>query len=243
MCSLQKAICLQSSQVLPASTRELEKKGSVLTGRARLHTSQQMASFISDTIFAALKTQFEDAMRKVVISIAEGEGLDVQELMDKYLVNVIPASKEAKGKAPAKKSTKKATVTVSEAVTASCTSTCCSCTTAKGKPCSLKPLSGTTMCRIHTKKAEAGGASTGVSTGPIKPAPAAKAKKPKKVKRDEPVHTHELDDMPHNDCELCQTHGNPLNDHQVDEYETVMSPVRTLRQRLTHAEEFVEEEE
>lgn len=71
----------------------------------------QMASFVSDSIFAALKTQFEDAMRNLVSSIAEGEGLDAQQLMDKYLVNVIPATKAAKGKAPAK--TRKAKVSMS----------------------------------------------------------------------------------------------------------------------------------
>ena len=250
----------------------------------------QMASFVSDTIFAALKTQFEDAMRNLVSSIAEGEGLDVQELMDKYLVNVIPATKEAKAKAPAK--TRKAKVIVTpvdpDATQDPNMPTACSCMTAKGGMCKLKPLFGTAMCSIHTKKAEAAlERPEGASTGPIKtkkktaaPAPAedleesgdaapapkkkrAPAKKKetgeagpsepkkkrapakKKVATPAPVHTHELDDETHDDCELCQTHGCPLEEGET-EYETVMSPPRTLHERLTRAAaimEFVEDDE
>ena len=256
-----------------------------------------MASFVSDSIFAALKTQFEDAMRNLVSSIAEGEGLDVQQLMDKYLVDVIPA---AKAKAPAK--TRKAKVSVTpidpdetQDPNATPAPTACSCLTAKGGACKLKPLFGTAMCSIHTKKAEAAaGMPEGAATGPIKrpkkkaaavieepvsdaeddaPRPVAskkkrapakksagaaagsdneagpsapkKAKKAKKVKTDAPVHTHELDDEVHDDCELCQTHGCPLEDNE-DEYETVMSPPRTLRERLARAaviSEFVEDDE
>jgi hypothetical protein len=268
-----------------------------------------MASFVSDSIFATLKTQFEDAMRNLVSSIAEGEGLDAQHLMDKYLVNVIPATKEAKGKGSAK--TRKAKVSVTpvdpdetQDPNATPMPTACSCLTAKGGPCKLKPLFGTAMCSIHTKKAEAAAsAPAGSSTGPIKrlkkkavatreepvaddsdtedaprpvapkkkrapakkvtdeggaaagsddeagpsapAAPKKAAKKAKKVKSDAPVHTHELDDEVHSDCELCQTHGCPLEDVE-DEYETVMSPPRTLRERLARAavvDEFVEDDE
>jgi len=250
-----------------------------------------MASFVSDTIFAALKTQFEDAMRNLVSSIAEGEGLDVQELMDKYLVNVIPATKEAKAKAPAKTRKAKVIVTpVDPDVTQEPMPTACSCMTAKGGMCKLKPLFGTAMCSIHTKKAEAAlERPEGASTGPIKtkkpmnkipetdmdtdeatpsvPAPKKKRAPAKKKNSDDeagpsepkkkrapakkkaatpaPVHTHELDDETHDDCELCQTHGCPLEEGET-EYETVMSPPRTLRERLTRAaaiDEFLEDDE
>ena len=265
-------------------------------------TNYQMASFVSDSIFAALKTQFEDAMRNLVSSIAEGEGLDVQQLMDKYLVDVIPEAKAKKAKAPAKTRKAKVSVTpIDPDETQEPMPTACSCLTAKGGACKLKPLFGTAMCSIHTKKAEAAaGMPEGAATGPIKrpkkktaavieepvadseddaPRPVApkkkrapakkkaaatddgaaaghdddeaapsapkKAKKAKKVKTDAPVHTHELDDEVHDDCELCQTHGCPLEDNE-DEYETVMSPPRTLRERLTRAaviSEFVEDDE
>jgi hypothetical protein len=237
-----------------------------------------------------------------VSSIAEGEGLDVQQLMDKYLVDVIPV---AKAKAPAK--TRKAKVSVTpvdpdetqDPNAAPPALVSCSCLTAKGGPCKLKPLFGTAMCSIHTKKAEA--AASAPATGPIKrpkkkapaireepvpdsdeeddaprpvpkkkrapakksaaaaeggaaagsddeaaaPSAPKKAKKAKKTKSDAPVHTHELDDEVHDDCELCQTHGCPLDDNE-DEYETVMSPPRTLRERLARAamaDDFVEDDE
>lgn len=203
-----------------------------------------MASFISDSIFTALKLQFEDAMRTLVQKIAEGEGLDEAELMTKYLVNVIPAKETKKAKVPTKPR-KEAKVTVTPAAD-ECAK--CSCMTAKGKPCALKPLSGTTMCRIHTKKAESEGASGGPSTGPIKdpkPKKETKPKKTKKVKADAPVHTHVLDDEDHDDCELCQSHGNPLHETE-DEFETVSSPRRSLRDRLMRAadeEEFIDDDE
>jgi hypothetical protein len=203
-----------------------------------------MASFVSDSIFAGLKTQFEDAMRSLVQKIADGEGLDEAELMSKYLVNVIPATKEAKGKAPVKE--RKAKVTVTPA-----TDEKCSCLTAKGKPCALKPMFGTMMCRVHTKKAEAEGmVASGSGAGPIKepkePKKAGKPKKAKKVKADAPVHTHALDGEDHDDCELCQTHGNPLNEIVEEEFETVTSPRRSLRERLmrvAETEEFVDDDE
>ena len=212
-------------------------------------------SFISDSIFAGLKVQFENAMIELVSKIADGEGLDKDELLAKYLVNVMPAPKEAtKAKAPRKP--RKAKVTV-EPVDPEATQdpnveearpsepAKCSCLTAKGKPCSLKPLFGTTMCRVHTKKAEAeGAATTGTATGPIKDPKPKKAKEPKapkapkkakKAKGDEPVHTHELDDEVHEDCELCQTHGCPLAEDPEEEFETVKSPPRSLRERLSDA--------
>ena len=207
-----------------------------------------MASFISDSIFTALKAQFEEAMRKVVRDIAEGEGLDADELMAKYLVNVIPATKEAKGKAKVKaKPAREAKVTVKPAEAedeASGSETACKCcaTTAKGKPCALKPLSGTNLCRVHAKKVEEASGS-GV-TGPIKEKKKPKATKKKEKKREEPVHTHELDDERHDDCELCQTHGNPL-DEEPEEFETVVSPPRSLRERLRRVtvEEFEDDDE
>lgn len=177
----------------------------------------------TDIMFANLKTQFENAMIDIISKIAENEGLDTNELVTKYL------SKEAKVK-----TSRKATVTV-KPVDAKC-----ECLTAKGKPCSMKPLDGTTKCRVHTKKAESG--------APTPEAPPKKApKKTKAKKREEPLHTHDLDGDVHADCELCQTHGCPLaDDENDDEYETVSSPPRSLRERLTRTagvEEYLDEED
>ena len=268
-----------------------------------------MASFISNTVFDALKRDFELAMIKLVGDIATGEGLDPQELQDKYLKDI------SFGKAPKAKAPRKAKVTVivdpdeTQDPNAVPMPTACNCMTAKGGPCKLKPLFGTAMCSIHTKKAEAErGMPEGSATGPIKkkkaapkkkasteqlaasdvdleeggagpeepePAPAPKKKKAvpkkkaaaasvdeagpsepvapkkkraptkKKVSTPVPVHTHELDDETHDDCELCQTHGCPLEEGET-EYETVMSPPRTLRERLARAammDDFVEDDD
>lgn len=138
------------------------------------------------------------ATRELMERIAKDYNLDVDELVTKYV----------KGKARA------ATVVVTD------TAPKCSATTAKGKPCAAKPLSGTCLCRVHTKKED---------VGPSEPAPV--AKKTKATRAPPPVHTHTLDTTIHDDCELCQTHGNPLADPE-DEFETVESPQRTLRERL-----------
>ena len=46
-----------------------------------------MASFVSDSIFVGLKTQFEDAMRTLVQRIAEGEGLDEAGFVDVQIMS------------------------------------------------------------------------------------------------------------------------------------------------------------
>jgi len=156
-------------------------------------------------------------IQNLLIRIAEDYELDQDELINRYLVDV-----KGKGKATAPKRAAKVVVTVDPDAP-----TKCSATTAKGKPCSAKPLAGTCLCRVHTKKDEAGPSSA--------PAPVKAPKREPAPKKPVPTHTHELDDTTHDDCELCQTHGNPLtNPDGEEEYETVASPVRTLRDRLEY---------
>jgi hypothetical protein len=274
-------------------------------------STNEMASYMSETVFINLKAEMENAMRKLVTAIAEGEGLDTQQLMDKYLSD-LPA--------PKAKKTRKAKVTVVEDPDATqdpnaplVLTVACSCLTAKGKPCTLKPKPGMTMCGIHAKKAATDAIAAAADAvraeqkanadvdeaapsdeeapapkpkrkytrkpkAPVpsdeeaaseaeeapkpkrkyvrKPKPAAAegeeaAPKPKratkkKVVKETPMHTHELDDEIHDDCELCQSHGCPLAE-QEEEYEIVTSPPMTLRARLARAsiveEEFVEDDE
>ena len=189
------------------------------------------------TVFAAL----EETMRNLVVRIAEGEGLDADELIHKYLgPDVKPAP------APKKRAAK---VTVTEV-------TKCTAKTAKGKPCSLKALEGMCFCRVHISKAsETDEPDEGsASVGPVKkPAsrkgkeratedteeeagPSTSTKKPKKKKKvrgPPPTHTHPVDDETHDDCELCHTHGSAIDDTEAAEgFEMVVSPPRTLRERL-----------
>ena len=99
----------------------------------------------------------------------------------------------------------------------------CTATTAKGKPCAAKPLTGTCLCRVHTGRAPV--------AEPVAPPAPRRVAAPRRAPP--PVHTHELDDQVHDSCELCQTHGNTLAKPEgEEEYETVSSPVRDLRDRL-----------
>jgi hypothetical protein len=174
----------------------------------------------------------DELMRNLVTRIAEGEGLDVNELVNKYLG---PEAKPIEKTVP--KKTRAAKVTVTEATTK------CTAVTAQGKPCRLNALAGTCMCSVHSKKEATPAPKKSRRLAPSPEpeqdeagpsAPPAPKKKPtkKKVRVPAPEHTHELDDEVHTDCELCQTHGSALAENDTEEFETVMSPRRSLRERL-----------
>lgn len=167
-----------------------------------------------------------DLMRNLVLRIAEGEGLDAEELVNKYL------GPDAK---PIEKKTRAAKVTVTESVE----TTKCTAVTAKGKPCRLNALMGGCMCSVHSKKEATPKKPRRVEDEAGPSAPPAPKKKPskKKTRVPAPEHTHDLDDTVHTDCDLCQTHGSPLVENE-NAFETVVSPRRSLRERLlTVAEE------
>jgi hypothetical protein len=211
---------------------------------------------------------FDEILRReltaVLSRVAEGEGLELETLVQKYLPEDVAPAKAAKTKAAPKKRAAKVSVNPEPTeASGSTTSNKCTSTTAKGKKCSLKAVDGECMCRVHLKAASKPAAPPrvprGPATGPVKP-PRDDAsdsedeeikpvRKPKKVKKTEqPKHTHELDEETHEDCELCQTHGSAMADtDEEEEFETVMSPPRTLRERLsrivTEAYEDDEEED
>lgn len=78
--------------------------------------------------------------------------------------------------------------------------------TAKNEPCKFSALSGTCFCKRHSK--------TGTETSSHKSTPIAKMQ--------DPVHTHEMDDVVHEDCALCQTHGNAFTNSEM-EFEIVIT--------------------
>lgn len=147
----------------------------------------------------------------IITSIAQDNNLNAEDLIAKY--------------APPAQSRRRALVQIVEVSSAAPPK--CSATTAKGKPCAAKPLSGTCLCRVHTGRAPA-------PTPAPEPAPTpAPRRAPASRRPPPPVHTHELDDQVHDTCELCQSHGNTLAKPEgEEEYETVSSPVRDLRERL-----------
>jgi hypothetical protein len=202
---------------------------------------------------------FDEILRREIVAVlsrvADGENLDMDDLVSKYLPeDVAPAKAITTKAAPKKKRTAKVSVNPEPATTTKCTST-----TAKGKPCSLKAVDGECMCRVHLKAASKPAAPArvprGPATGPVKPPrdeddseEIKPVRKPKKVKKTEqPKHTHKLDGEVHDDCELCQTHGAAMADtDEEEEFETVMSPPRTIRERLAHIvknQEYEDDEE
>ena len=208
---------------------------------------------------------FDDILRReltaVLGRVADGEGLELEYLVQKYLPeDVVPAKPTATKAAPKKKRVAKVSVNpepneASGSGSGSTKPTKCTSTTAKGKKCSLNAVEGECMCRVHLKSASKPAAPArvprGPATGPIKPSSGADdepVKKPKKVKKTEqPKHSHALDEETHEDCELCQSHGSAMADtDDEEEFETVMSPPRTLRDRLAkivNTQEYEDDEE
>jgi len=207
---------------------------------------------------------FDEILRReltaVLSRVAEGEGLELETLVSKYLPEDIAPAKATKTKAVPKKK-RSASVSVNpeptEAVVAKKTTKCTS-TTAKGKPCTLNAVEGGCMCRVHLKSASKPAAPPrvprGPATGPVKPPrdgdedEIKPVRKPKKVKKTEqPKHTHELDEETHDDCELCQSHGSAMAEtDDEEEFETVMSPPLTIRERLARivrTEEYEDDED
>jgi hypothetical protein len=187
---------------------------------------------------------FRREMTAMLTRVAEGEGLDINYLVSTYLpLDIAPAPV----KTPKKKREAKVTVTDESGET---TPVKCNATTAKGKPCSMKPLAGKCVCRVHDKPPKAPPAPKKAKKADDEAGPSEPPKKSKKGKGKGkaklPEHTHEVDNELHEDCELCHTHGTPLDDTDAEEeFETVMSPPRSLKERLKalSTENYDEEEE
>jgi hypothetical protein len=180
---------------------------------------------------------FDEILRRELKSmlgrVAEGEGLDINYLVSTYFPPDLPPTLAEKEKPEPKKRPAKVTTTPIK-------TTKCTATTAKGKPCSLNAINGECMCRVHLKEKKP------APEKKTKPVTVKEKKKPAKKKTEEPKHTHELDTKEHDDCELCQTHGSPLAEtDDEEEFETVKSPPRTLKERLMAiaTEEYEDEEE
>jgi hypothetical protein len=174
---------------------------------------------------SAFSKTVDQMLLNMLGNIAEGEGLVFDDLVTKYI-----------GDVPTKKKTRPAKVVIKPEEVVSSEVARCTSVTAKGKPCSMKPLEGKCVCRIHDKTPK---------TEPKTPKdPVKKPKKPKKPKKEQPEHTHELDDGTHSDCELCQSHGSPLAEtDDEEEFELVGSPMKSLRERLSKISTYDDEEE
>jgi hypothetical protein len=101
----------------------------------------------------------------------------------------------------------------------------CTACTSKKEPCKFSALKGEVFCKRHLAASKAS-------------EPGAAPKVPKAKKADAPVHTHELTSEIHDDCELCQSHGNPLA--EAEDFELAVPsqpPVEAEESELVEEEE------
>jgi len=105
---------------------------------------------------------------------------------------------------------------------------CCTALTSKKDACKFSALKGEVFCKRHLKQS--------VSEAEPKEPKAKKA--PKAKKPEQPVHTHPLNEAD-SACDLCASHGNPLEKKEQD-FEIVMSTPHTGPVKpLTVAERLV----
>lgn len=133
--------------------------------------------------------------------LATDYNLDLAELESKYL-------ETGDGHVKVAKKVRKAKVTIEGPDAAPK----CQATTAKKGPCSFAALKGECFCKRHLRQEQE-------KTAPKEPKDATAPKKVAVPVKIDPVHDHPVDDgETHAECELCQTHGNPL-EFEPDEYE------------------------
>jgi hypothetical protein len=151
--------------------------------------------------------------------IAEDYNLSFEELQEKYTT---VAEAAVKVKRPYKKREpkmveitnaegEKIQVAVKEDKESSKEKKTCEAQTSKKEACKFSALKGGCFCKRHQRQHEE------EQSG--EPAPK-KAKKEVVQKQAQPLHTHALDTMS-KDCNLCESHGNPLTS-DGDDFELVM---------------------
>lgn len=212
--------------------------------------SLTITQFISGQVEALLY----DKLHQLLGLIAEDYELSHGELVEKYLVyqNKAETPKfiykstgvedtEVEEVVKPKKAARKAKVTQKAAKAEEPEEAArdgkCQAVTAKGLPCKNKGFGGTCFCRVHTKKDEdevkpKKTRGKAVAEEAAKKEPKKRGRKPKKV---QPQHSHKLDEEA-SDCDLCETHGNPLKDAQ--EFEVSESDMKREALREIMKEEL-----
>lgn len=182
---------------------------------------------------AAINALVGERDRVFLVSVAERYNLPFEELSKLYLETAEQAIK-----VPRKytKKVKEATaVTVVEDTApkpakepkAKAEKQKCTACTSKKEPCKFSALKGEVFCKRHLRASQE-------TSGEAAPKEKA-AKKP--AKSEQPVHTHPLTENAKGECELCESHGNPLGEDA--EFEVVLgaagsAPVKplTVQERL-----------
>lgn len=127
--------------------------------------------------------------------------LDALSLISKQLAELsekVDALSERMAKPPPSRKRKECTDSVGTIQT-------CTGKTAKGEPCNHRAVEGKDYCKMHDPERKKRTAKSSTTT----------SAKTTLVKI-EPVHTHEPTEKPEEACELCETHGDPLNG-QIEE--------------------------
>jgi hypothetical protein len=161
---------------------------------------------------AAINALVEERDRIFLIRVATDYNLPLEELQKKYMETAEQAIKVPR---KYKKRDAKSVSVVSVAddpseapkpakvPKAKAEKPCCTAQTSKKEPCKFGALKGEVFCKRHLKQ------SLGESSGSDKESAPKPVKKVAK-KADQPVHTHVLTEAPNDECDLCQSHGNPL---------------------------------
>jgi hypothetical protein len=189
-----------------------------------------MASFTD-----AINALVAERDRQFVQRIATEYSLNFEELNKKYLETAEMAIKVPRKYTKKAKEPKSVVVVegdapdakeVAKAPKAPKEKPCCTAQTSKKEPCKFSALKGEVFCKRHLKQSME-------ETAPKAPK---EPKAPKVVKKaEQPVHTHPLTETDEA-CDLCASHGNPLEEAEQD-FEVVMpSPATGPVKQLTTAQ-------
>jgi hypothetical protein len=169
---------------------------------------------MASTFALACDALVRERDRVFLEKVAADYNLDFKELEAKYLTAAESAIKVPK---KYKKREPKSVTVVTEgeapkekAPKAKAEKQACQGTTAKKEPCKFSALKGECYCKRHLEAA-----AKATEAPKPKPPKAPKAAKPPKAA--EPVHTHPLDEKPAGPCEVCETHGNPLEAESAEQ--------------------------
>jgi hypothetical protein len=221
---------LSTETRVPVQTSEKRASIGPRLSRAQRRVEASTMAYVMD-LTRAIETSVYETLHSLLGQLAKDYSLDHGELVDRYLVRgregSPPPSFIYTKEVETPKAPKKAKVKVTRADSDSeeregkCTAL-----TAKGTQCKNKAFGGGCMCRVHSK-----------GTEPKEAKAPKEAKKRGRKAKAEPEHTHKLDEMAGGDCELCETHGNPLNGEQEfevkDEQRVVASAKAAMEKRMS----------
>jgi hypothetical protein len=179
---------------------------------------------------AAINALVAERDRVFLVRVAQDYNLPLEDLQKKYMETAeqaIKVPRQYKKREP--KSVSVVAVTEGAEVAkpapkvpkAKAEKQCCTSQTSKKEPCKFAALKGEVFCKRHLKQ-QLGEAS------PEAPKPAKKASK----KAEQPVHTHDLTENAAGECDLCESHGNPLEAKEAA-FEVVRAPVAGPVKQLT----------